>query len=114
MMWTVIGKVKKVIVEDLVRKFSLKVLAGGDQLQKSITQSRVHRPGLEFVGHFDFFPTERVQILGKKEINYLHKLSHEERKIRIGNIVNYSPPCFIVTAGDEGLTYLKQHCIEKG
>lgn len=106
-------KVKNITVEDLVRKFSLKVLAGEDQLQKTITQPRVHRPGLEFVGHFDFFPTERVQILGKKEINYLHKLSKEERKIRIGNIVHYHPPCFIVTAGDEDLTYLTHHCIEE-
>jgi len=62
--------VKKITVENLVRKFSLKVVAGESQLQKMITQSRVHRPGLEFVGHFDFFPTERVQILGKKG-NYL-------------------------------------------
>lgn len=105
-------KVKKITVADLVRKFSLRVLTGKNQLQKTITQPRVHRPGLEFVGHFDFFPTERVQILGKKEINYLHKLSKEERKIRIGNIVNYHPPCFIVTAGEEGLTYLTYHCIE--
>ena len=105
---------KKITVENLVRKFSLKVLAGENQLQKMITQSRVHRPGLEFVGHFDFFPTERVQILGKKEVTYLHKLSHEERKIRIGNIVHYHPPCFIVTAGAEGLTYLTHHCIEQG
>ncbi|MFJ7729046.1 HPr(Ser) kinase/phosphatase [Neobacillus sp. NPDC097160] len=105
---------KKITVENLVRKFSLKVVAGESQLQKMITQSRVHRPGLEFVGHFDFFPTERVQILGKKEITYLHKLSHEERKIRIGNIVHYHPPCFIVTAGEEGLTYLTHHCIEQG
>lgn len=106
--------VKKITVEKLVQKFSLKVLAGENQLHNIITQSRVHRPGLEFVGHFDFFPTERVQILGKKEITYLHKLSHEERKIRIGNIVHYHPPCFIVTAGEEGLTYLKQHCEEQG
>jgi len=105
--------VKTITVENLVNRFSLKVLAGEDQLQKTITQSRVHRPGLEFVGHFDFFPTERVQILGKKEINYLHKLSHEERRIRIGNIVHYHPPCFIVTAGEEGLTYLRHHCIEE-
>ncbi|MGE8205449.1 HPr(Ser) kinase/phosphatase [Heyndrickxia sp. NPDC080065] len=105
---------KKITVENLVRKFSLKVVAGESQLQKMITQSRVHRPGLEFVGHFDFFPTERVQILGKKEITYLHKLSHEERKFRIGNIVQYHPPCFIVTAGEEGLTYLKHHCNEQG
>lgn len=106
--------VKRITVEDLVRKFSLKVLAGKDQLQNTITQSRVHRPGLEFVGHFDFFPTERVQILGEKEVTYLHKLTKEERRIRIGNIVKYHPPCFIVTCGEEGLTYLKQHCVEQG
>ncbi|PGY06595.1 HPr(Ser) kinase/phosphatase [Bacillus sp. AFS031507] len=105
---------KKITVENLVRRFSLKVVAGENQLQKMITQSRVHRPGLEFVGHFDFFPMERVQILGKKEITYLHKLSKEERKIRIGNIVHYHPPCFIVTAGEEGLTYLTHHCVEQG
>ncbi|MEH7176312.1 HPr(Ser) kinase/phosphatase [Neobacillus vireti] len=104
---------KKITVENLVQKFSLKVVAGEGQLQKVITQSRVHRPGLEFVGHFDFFPTERVQILGKKEITYLHKLSNEERKIRIGNIVHYHPPCFIVTAGEEDITYLTHHCIEQ-
>lgn len=105
---------KTITVENLVQKFSLKVLAGEGELQKTITQPRVHRPGLEFVGHFDFFPTEKVQILGKKEVTYLHKLSQEERKFRIGNIVHYHPPCFIVTAGEEGLTYLIHHCAEQG
>ncbi|WP_099351515.1 HPr(Ser) kinase/phosphatase [Fredinandcohnia onubensis] len=105
---------KRITVNDLVRKFSLKVLAGEDQLENTIAQPRVHRPGLEFVGHFDFFPTERVQILGEKEVTYLHKLTKEERRIRIGNIVKYHPPCFIVTCGEEGLTYLKQHCVEQG
>jgi HPr kinase/phosphorylase len=105
--------VKYITIDQLVRIFSLKVLAGENHLQRKITQPRVHRPGLEFVGHFDFFPTERVQILGKKEITYLHKLSHEERSTRIGNIVHYHPPCFIVTAGEEGLTYLTQFCREE-
>ncbi|MFC0274710.1 HPr(Ser) kinase/phosphatase [Metabacillus herbersteinensis] len=104
---------KSLTVENLVRKFSLKVLVGENQLQQTITQSRAHRPGLEFVGHFDFFPTERVQILGKKEIIFLHKLSKDERQLRIGNIVKYHPPCFIVTAGQEGLTYLTQYCVEE-
>ncbi len=106
--------VKRLTVADLVDKFSLKVLTGEDQLHKTITQSRAHRPGLEFVGHFDFFPTERVQILGRKEINYLHKLTNDERSVRIGNIVHYHPPCFIVTAGEEGLTYLTHYCKEEG
>jgi HPr kinase/phosphorylase len=106
--------VKILTVEDLVRKFSLKILTGENKLKQQIKQSRSHRPGLEFVGHFDFFPTERVQILGRKEITYLHKLSLEERQMRIGNIVKYHPPCFIVTAGQEGLTYLTQYCLEEG
>lgn len=105
---------KILTVEDLVRKFSLKVLTGENKLKQQIKQSRSHRPGLEFVGHFDFFPTERVQILGRKEITYLHKLSIEERQMRIGNIVKYHPPCFIVTAVQEGLTYLTQYCLEEG
>lgn len=105
---------KNITVESLVQRFKLTVLAGENKLQKVIVQPRVHRPGLEFVGHFDFFPTERVQILGRKEITYLHKLSHEERKLRIGNIVHYHPPCFIVTAGEEDLTYLIHHCTEQG
>jgi HPr kinase/phosphorylase len=106
--------VRILTVENLVRKFSLKVLTGENKLHQIIKQSRSHRPGLEFVGHFDFFPTERVQILGRKEITYLHKLSIEERQLRIGNIVKYHPPCFIVTAGQEGLTYLTQYCTEEG
>jgi HPr kinase/phosphorylase len=105
--------VKSVTVENLVRAFSLEVLAAGDQLKRPITKSRAHRPGLEFIGYFDFFPMERVQILGKKEITYLHQLTHEERQERIGNIVNYHPPCFIVTSGQEGLMYLKQYCAEE-
>ncbi len=106
--------VKSITVEKLVRKFSLEALVGGNQLHRTITRSRTHRPGLEFIGYFDFFPMKRVQILGQKEINYLHKLSHDERRLRIGNIVKYHPPCFIVTTGQEGLRYLTQYCAEEG
>ncbi|WP_087973262.1 HPr(Ser) kinase/phosphatase [Oceanobacillus rekensis] len=105
---------KSIAVERLVKEFSLEVLAGGDQLDRPITKLKTHRPGLEFIGYFAFFPMERVQILGKKEITYLHQLSEEEREKRIGNIVNYHPPCFIVTGDQEGLTYLKKFCAREG
>jgi len=104
---------KSIMVESLVQRFSLQVLAGEGQLQRTITQPKAHRPGLEFVGYFDFFPMKRVQVLGRKEITYLHKLSEDERKLRIGNIVKYHPPCFIVTHGQEGLEYLTRYCTEE-
>lgn len=101
------------MVKNLVQQFSLEVLAGQEQLHRKITQPQTHRPGLEFIGYFDFFPMSRVQILGQKEINFLHQLSHEERRLRIGNIVKYHPPCFIVTTQQEGLQYLKKYCTEE-
>ena len=105
---------KTITVEDLVKRHSLEVLAGSEYVDREITRTRSHRPGLEFIGYFDFFPMNRVQILGQKEINYLHSLSKEERRVRISNVVKYRPPCFIVTYNQEGLTYLQRFCEEEG
>jgi len=106
---------KSVSVQDLVNRFSLEVLVGNtEQLSRLITKPRTHRPGLEFVGYFDFFQKARVQVLGSKEITYLHTLSEEERNLRIGNIVKYHPPCFVVTRNQEGLKYLMKYCEEEG
>lgn len=105
---------KSITVEHLVQNLSLEILAGENHLDREITRPRTHRPGLEFIGYFDFFPMKRIQILGQKEINYLHKLNKNERKLRIGNIVKYHPPCFIVTANQEGLMYLTKFCSEEG
>lgn len=103
-----------ITIGDLVQRFSLKVLAGERHLQRTVTKSQSHRPGLEFIGFFDFFPMEQVQILGQNEITYLHTLDKEERALRIGNIVKYHPPCFIVTDDQTGLTNLKRFCEEEG
>lgn len=100
-------------VEQLVKQFDLEVLAGGNSLSREITRSKVHRPGLEFVGYFDYFPMNRVQVLGQKEITYLHMLSTAERDLHIGNVVKYHPPCFIVTRNQQGLTYLMKYCDEE-
>ncbi|MFC5530929.1 HPr(Ser) kinase/phosphatase [Cohnella yongneupensis] len=105
---------KSITVASLQEKFKLEVLSGGDRLGREITKARAHRPGLEFVGYFDFFPMERVQVLGRKEINYLHKLTEEERNLHIGNVVKYHPPCFIVTSNQEGLKYLTIYCEQEG
>jgi HPr kinase/phosphorylase len=108
------NRLKSITVKQLQEKFKLEILAGEDRLDRVITRSRAHRPGLEFVGYFDFFPMNRVQVLGRKEINYLHKQTEEERKLHIGNVVKYHPPCFIVTANQEGLKYLMIYCQQEG
>ncbi|QJC51371.1 HPr kinase/phosphorylase [Paenibacillus albicereus] len=105
-----------VSVRALAEHFKLEVLAAEERLDRQVTKPGGHRPGLEFVGYFDYFPMERVQVLGIKEITYLHKLTDLERNLHIGNIVKYHPPCFIVTSGqqEEGLKYLMRYCEEEG
>ena len=105
---------KSITVQNLADQFKLEVLAGAGRLDREITRPRAHRPGLEFVGYFEYFPMERVQVLGRKEITYLLQQSVEERLLHIGNIVKYHPPCFIVTAGQQELPYLKKFCDEEG
>ncbi|KOP68526.1 serine kinase [Bacillus sp. FJAT-18019] len=105
---------KLISVQSLTDMFHLEVLAGADGMDRKITRHQTHRPGLEFVGYFDFFPMERVQVLGRKEINYLLTLSVEERMLHIGNIVKYHPPCFIVTSGQQEIPYLTLFCNQEG
>ncbi|MGG0824796.1 HPr(Ser) kinase/phosphatase [Paenibacillus turicensis] len=105
---------KTITVRKIIDKFHLEVLSGDNCLEREIDRPRTHRPGLEFVGYFDFFPTNRVQVLGRKEINYLLSLTVEERKHHIGNIVKYRPPCFIVTSGQQEIPFLTLFCNEEG
>ncbi|GGG06623.1 HPr(Ser) kinase/phosphatase [Paenibacillus aceti] len=105
---------KTITVQTLKEVFKLEVLAGASRMDREITRPRTHRPGLEFVGYFDFFPMKRVQILGRKEINYLLTRTVEERKLHIGNVVKYHPPCFIVTSGQQEIPFLTLFCDQEG
>lgn len=105
---------KTITVQKLTEVFKLEVLTGGGHMDREITRPRTHRPGLEFVGYFDFFPMKRVQILGRKEITYLLTRTVEERKLHIGNIVKYHPPCFIVTSGQQEIPFLTLFCEQEG
>lgn len=49
---------KSITIEDIVRRFSLEVLAGEDQLHRKIEKSPTQRPGLEFIDYFDFFQVD--------------------------------------------------------
>ncbi|MFD1204368.1 MULTISPECIES: HPr(Ser) kinase/phosphatase [Sporosarcina] len=104
---------KTVTIQDIVQRFNLEVLVGHNELGRELKKTKVRRPGLEFMDKFDFIATEHVQILGKNEINYLHTLSDEECKLRIGNIVRYDPPCIVITSNQEEPLGLRQYCTEE-
>ncbi|RAP74839.1 HPr(Ser) kinase/phosphatase [Paenibacillus montanisoli] len=92
---------KKVKVSELVSQFQLEILSGEDGLRRSITTDDLSRPGLEVAGYFDYYPKERVQVLGRTEITFMDTLSKQERIDRMERLCDEETPCFIITRGME-------------
>lgn len=92
---------KKVKVSELVQQFQLEVVAGEEGLRRVIETDNLYRPGLEVAGYFAYYPSERVQILGKTELAFLETLTAEERRTRMERLCADNTPCFIITRGQE-------------
>ncbi|MFC5401209.1 HPr(Ser) kinase/phosphatase [Cohnella soli] len=92
---------KKVRVSELVQQFHLEIVAGEDGLKRKIVTDDLNRPGLEMAGYFNYYPSERVQILGRTELAFLETLTSEERRDRMEGLCHEETPCIIVTRGQE-------------
>ncbi|CDR83916.1 HPr(Ser) kinase/phosphatase [Lactobacillus delbrueckii subsp. lactis] len=78
--------------------YNLRVLQGQECVSgKKITVSDVYRPGLELSGYFDFYPADRVQLLGRTEISYAARLDHDLRRKVFEKICQKETPCLLVS-----------------
>ncbi len=73
---------------------SVNDVAGVDRL---VTESNLHRPGLALAGYIDLFTHQRVQILGNTENLYLKHLSQTERAKAFRHLVKFPIPCIFLT-----------------
>lgn len=88
----------KVSVAELVEANNLIVYAGGNFLNdRYVTTSDISRPGLELTGYFDYYPEERVQLMGMTEISYAHKMEHEKRMTIMERMCGENTPCFVIS-----------------
>jgi HPr kinase/phosphorylase len=90
---------KKVKVTELVQQFHLEVVAGEEGLRRTIGTDDLNRPGLEMAGYFNYYPAERVQILGRTELAFLETLTTELRRDRMERLCHEETPCIIITRG---------------
>lgn len=56
----------------------------------------ISRPALQFVGFYDYFDTDRIQLMGKAEEAYLRTLDEETREERINKFFSYKIPALVV------------------
>lgn len=87
----------KVQTKDIIEKFKLEVISGEEGIHRPIAMTDISRPGLELAGFFDYYPAERVQLLGKTELTFIQKLDKETRSERLERLCTDITPAIIIT-----------------
>ena len=89
---------RSVKVKDIVEKFQMEVLyPGADFETETLTITDVNRPGLQFVGFFDYFDPRRLQIIGKAETMFLKSFSSAERCKCFEDLFKYEIPALVIS-----------------
>ena len=82
----------------IIDEFNLETLVLPDLPENiKISCTRVNRPGLQFVGFYDHYERERLQIVGLVEHLYLSQLDDEERHKRLDDFFKSKPAGVIMT-----------------
>ena len=60
-----------------------------------ISQSDVNRPALQLAGFFDYFDSNRIQVIGQVEYTYMEKIGKDHSVEMIKKMMEYQVPCFV-------------------
>jgi HPr kinase/phosphorylase len=91
----------KVRVKDIIEKFNLELISGEEGINRPITTSDISRPGIELAGYFNYYPSDRIQLLGMTELTFAERLSESERNLRMEKLCTDITPGIIITRGLE-------------
>ncbi len=89
-----------VSLEKIIKEFSLEVIhmpISPDQILLDVAD--LNRPGLQLSGFFEYFDSERIQLIGRNEISFLRELPEQVYQKRIDDLFSKQPPAVIITRG---------------
>ncbi len=77
-------------------KLDLELLSAGEGEELAIDTSDINRPGLQFAGFYEYFANDRLQIIGKAEMEYLMSLSPTLRARRLDAYMSRAIPAVVL------------------
>lgn len=83
-------------LKEFVDVLELEPVVMADQEELELDTSDINRPGLQFSGFFDYFAADRLQVIGKAEMQYLVALPSEIRKERLDKYMSFGLPVVVV------------------
>lgn len=100
------------LYEEHGKDLELKLITGQEGLNNLIKKPEVHRPGLSLAGYMNHFPSWRILIFGKIEIEYLKELKEEVRVRRLKKIICSKTPAVILARNFSPPQELRKVCSE--
>ena len=79
-----------------------------------ISQPDVNRPALQLAGFFDYFDSDRVQVIGHVENAYMQKMSDDHGLGVISKLLDYKVPCIVFCRNIEVPNGLVELATQKG
>ena len=80
----------------IVEDFHLEVIVRPDNFEQiQISSPEVNRPGLALAGFYEVFETDRIQLLGYAETQYLRSLEPSTKRVMLQKLVDAKPVAII-------------------
>ncbi len=89
----------KVRTKDILEQFKLELISGEEGINRPISMSDISRPGIEMAGYFEYYPAERIQLLGMTELSFFKELPEREKISRMERLCTDITPAIIITRG---------------
>ena len=86
---------RKITMQNIIEKFHFVVLAGKEGIEREVTTSSLSRAGLVLAGYTNYYPANRIQILGKTELSFLAQLPQNIRIERFTGMCHENTPGII-------------------
>ena len=78
-----------------------------------ISQSDINRPALQLAGFFDYFDSNRIQVIGQVEYTYMEKIGKEHYLEMVGKMMDCQIPCIVfcrsLDVSDELIQIANEH-----
>ncbi|MCD7844018.1 MAG: HPr(Ser) kinase/phosphatase [Clostridiales bacterium] len=88
---------QSISLKTLVKEFNLEILHKGVGYEtQQVVQTSINRPGLSLMGFYDYFDSNRLQLMGKMENTYLKMIGREERLKCFRDLMSHPIPAVIL------------------
>ncbi len=79
-----------------------------------ISQPDVNRPALQLAGFFDYFDSQRVQVIGNVENSYMRNMEQDHGYGILSKLMDYKVPCIVFCRSIEVSPELLKLAVDKG